>query len=224
MLGSGTSIFLAGWGGLAGMSDGEPVTAETSRRKRRSSTSKAKAAPIGPLGWIRTPRFGRGLLVVMSLLAAAYVWQTWRAVTSASERLGPVALGMRMDQVRAALGPANESSGGAGAFMFDQDGRQFTVKLGAGKEQVAAVSCRELLITSPACPALLGLRIGDERAKVQRALGLGQRHIAGPREQLAYPQIGAAITLQEARVVQISVQAGPGRDQVWQVVLRQLVP
>ena len=209
----------------SGMSGSGPVTAEAARRRRRRSIGKAKAkpAPVGLLGWIRTPQFGRGLFVMMSLLAATYVWQTWRAVTMASESLGPIALGMREDQVRAALGPAGPTSGGTDELLFDQDGRQFTVILDKPGRQVVAVSCREQVITVPACPTLLGVRIGDERAEVQRALGLGRLHIAGQREQLAYPHLGAAIYLQEGRVVQIGLRAGPGRDQLWQIVLRQLV-
>ena len=208
------------------MSDSEPVTPEASRRRRRRSIGKAKAkpAPVGPLGWIRKPQFGRGLFAVMSLLAAVYVWQTWRAVTMASESLGPIALGMRADQVGAAFGPADPTSGGTGELLFNQDGRQFTVILDKPSRQVVAVSCREQLITAPACPTLLGVRVGDDRAKVLRALGLGRLHIAGQREQLAYPQLGAAIYLQEGRVVQIGLRAGPGHDQLWQIVLRQLVP
>lgn len=206
------------------MSGSEPITAKASGRRRRRSTAKAKPTPVGPLGWIRTPQFGHGLLVVMSLLAAVYVWQTWRAVTIASQSLGPIALGMREDQVRASLGPAGATSGRTGELLFDQDGRQFTVILDMPDRQVVAISCQEQVITAPACPALLGLRVGDERAKVLRTLGLGRMHIAGQREQLAYPQLGAAIDLQEGRVVQISLQAEPGRDRLWQVVLRQLVP
>ena len=211
---------------MAGMGDNEALSSASSRRRRRRSIGKAKAkvAPTGLLGWIRTLYFGRVLLVVMSLLGAAYVWQTWRSVRQASESLGPIALGMSADQVRAALGPAGVASSGTGELLFDQDGRQFTVILDKSGRQVVAVSCREQVITAPACPALLGVRIRDERAEVVRALGLGRLHIAGQREQLAYPQLGASIHLLEGRVVQIGLRAGPVRGQLWQIVLRQLVP
>lgn len=205
---------------MAAKNDNE--TAST--RRRRRSVGKAKPAPVGPLGWARTPWFGGGLLIAMSLLAAAYTWQTWVSLKQASEALGPVALGMSESEVRAALSPAGATAGAAGELLFNQDGRQFAVQLSGPDQRVVGVSCHEQVVTSPACPAIIGIRIGDSSAEVKGAIGAGRLLRDGRGERLDYAQIGAVFYLQEGRVVRVAVRAGPTGERMAEMLLWRLIP
>lgn len=197
---------------------------ESARRRRSRSAAKAKPQATGLLGFVRSNLFGRGLLVIIVLVTAAYVWQVWSSVELASKQLGPVALGMSEDQVRAALAPSETAGGTVQDLLFDQQGRQFAVHLDGPDRRVTGISCHEQDVTSPACPALLGVRIGDPQAAVLGKLGAGQLHQTGQHQNWAYPQIGASLAMQGGQVATITLGAARDPGPHWRVWLWHLVP
>ena len=207
-----------------GGNEADGATSAKPRRRRSVGKAKGKPAAVGLLGWVRTAQFGRVLLAVMLVLTAGYVWQMWRSVSLSGERLGPIALGMSADQVRAVMVPAQANQAADAGLVFEQDGRRLVVQLDGPDQRVSAISCHEQIITAPPCPALLDVRIGDPRDEVLRKVGPGRLHLNGQRERRDYLQLGASIDLHDGQVVQITLRAGPGRDRRWQMLLWRLIP
>lgn len=203
---------------------GEGTPSFGSGRRRRRSRAKAKAPSVGLVGFVKTTRFGRGLAAIMVLIAAVYSWQAWLAIEQAGQRLGPVALGMSESEVRAALGQPSRTSSTATDLTVEQNGRSFLVRFDGPERRAAELTCRENLITAPACPALLGIRIGEDRAAMLRQLGAGQQSQKGNQEWLAYPQVGAVFVLDSGQVVQVSVSTHSDQPKPWRILLSRLIP
>ena len=201
---------------------GQPGVLPVPRRRR--SKPKPKAQPSGLIGVLRTRLFGRGLAAVMTFITAVYVWQVWRMIEPSGQRLGSLELGMDLREVRKAMGGESGIETGSASLAFDRDGRVFTVHLGGPERRVTVLTCRETVTTAPACPALLGIRIGYERAEVLRNLGASERRRDGGRDILDYPQVGAAFGIENGRVAEVIVKPHSDHSAPWRMLLSRLVP
>lgn len=192
------------------------------RRRRRSSAKSKFQDDTGLVAAIRSRRFGQVVFGAMCIVAIGAVWTSWREVSEAGRQYGPAAIGMDGERLRYALGQPVRIAGHE--WDFSESGRTLLVSLNPGSNQVERISCREQDVTALACPALLGVRIGDEEAEVTRLLGRGEASYAGGRAALAYPGLGAALQLDQGKVASITITGGNGDAGRWPIVLLRLLP
>lgn len=171
---------------------------------------------------VRSKAFGRSLFAAMCLLGAGLIWESWRDVTAARGRLGAIGIGMTPDQVRQALGQPSEVSGPV--WNYSQAGRTTTIRFEPGSNEVAAISCREQDRTSPACPDLLGVRVGKGDAQLRQLLGTGRKTGSAGHLGLAFDPIGATFELSDGKVSAISLGPVAEQNSVWPIVLWRLMP
>lgn len=202
------------------MDEGQTHSEAGKRRKRRSASKAPPQAP-GLLGLIRRPRFGLWLFAAMAALAAFHTLSAWRAVGAAAGHYGPLQIGMPRQAALDAMAPAPATSAAGADLVFAAEDRALTVTLAQPGPVVATIRCTEHSVAALACPDRLGVRIGDSRADLVRAIGPGE---PSGSDAMAYPAIGTRFVLQGGQVAAIEVAAPDPAASRWPIVLWRLLP
>lgn len=160
----------------------------------------------------------------MALLALAYIAIGYRDVSASGTRLGPLALGMSAEE--AGLAMANEPTVHAGSTrqVFQHDGRTITLAFD-GRNRLAGIICTEQGAAPLACPALLGVHVGDPADRVIALLGPAEQEGAGAATVLEYPSMGIRVQLADSQVISVELrEADNERPSIWPVILWRLFP
>lgn len=173
---------------------------------------------------MRSARFERLLFVAMVLLALAHIARGYHAVTTAAARFGPLALGMTSEEVGIAAAGERGIGSDPRHRVFARDGRIIAVRLNQNKE-LAGIRCEEQGTAALACPAFLGVHIGDRLDRVTALLGPAERDVTGIGGEMVYPALGLRLQLADEKVVSIDLRtAANGQQSIWPIVLWRLFP
>ncbi|MFN3515968.1 MAG: hypothetical protein ACK4YM_02275 [Novosphingobium sp.] len=201
----------------------EPAGNAVRRRRRRKSKNIEPQQP-GVLGFLRSERFGRMLFAAMALLALAYAAKGYQDVAHAGSQFGPLKIGMSAEQIRWALAGETQSSPGAAMQVFQRDGRTITLTLDQ-QGKLAGIACSEHGIAPLACPAILGVHVGDHPNRAKTLLGPGELQSTDGKPVLAYPAIGLRLHLEAHKVTALDLRpVGSEPASIWPIVLWRLFP
>ena len=160
----------------------------------------------------------------MALLALAYAAKGYHDVARAGTQFGPLKIGMSAEQIRLALAGETRSSPDAAMQVFQRDGRTITLALDR-QGKLAGIACSEHGIAPLACPAILGVHVGDHQDRVKMLLGPGELQSTDGMTWLAYPSIGLRLHLAANQVAAIDLRpAGDKHSSIWPIVLWRLFP
>lgn len=160
----------------------------------------------------------------MVLLALVYAAKGYREVSRSGTQFGPLTIGMSAGQIQSAMASERQTSSTPTTQVFQRDGRTITLALD-GQAKLAGIICTEQGAAPLACPAVLGVRVGDHPDRVKALLGPGDQKTADGKAVLSYPSIGIHLQLADNQVVSIDLRpAGTEQPGIWPIILWRLFP
>ena len=183
------------------------------KRRRRSSTSRSRT---------RTTRLDRRLLLVMSIVLAAYAGlgliRTARQVAS----YGGVELGASHNAIRYLKGPPEAADAANLQWTYEEGGTINRINFVGGN--VSSSSCELAAKDLIACPAVFGVAAGATMSDLLYRLGPPDRsRIDHDGNAMFYDGLGYVFLLREETITKIThvPQGSAGgyvRDTLWQFI------
>lgn len=183
------------------------------KRRRRSSTSRSRT---------RTTRLDRRLLLVMSVVLAAYVglglFRTERQMAS----YDGVKLGASHNAIRYLKGPPKAADAANQQWVYEEGGTINRINFVG--DNVSSSSCELAAKNLIACPAVFGVGAGATISELLYRLGPPDRSRIDPDgNAMFYDGLGYVFLLREETITKIThvPQGSPGgyvRDTLWQFI------
>lgn len=155
-------------------------------------------------GALGSRHFGRRLFVAMAVIALAYGGVGLYNVVHASRTFGPTYMGMSRAEVQYVFGSPSARSADNRLWRMHEADAVTTVLFDAS-DRLTAIDCRGTMGTSgAACPAPLGIHVGDVEDAIWRKLGppSGETY-GGDGKVMDYPEMGLRFALRRATIVAI---------------------